>query len=523
MAIPMTPYNPTGQTLKGNGRMISEARAFRASFRRTTPKAASATGIVNALALLDAAQRVELCTLPSITTNGQVVIRGNQGTTLPLSGNVLVTGLLSDGTTPATDTLALNGNNMTTGVNTFSKITQIQMPVQSNTDGSGVGGCDIVTLSVMGNNNATQFSLGNLVTTYLPGTFLDVPRGLSITGSAGIRGEVIVNGYDAGQGIVQSIVNNANLPAVKQVATLTLTAVIATNVVTINGVTFTAIASNAIPASNSQFCIGASDTATAANLAAAIGVNFPYSVVATSSGNVVVILSITTVSAILVTSPSSTIATTINSLVEGETIALNGTATVLGAHAFSSVTDLTLPSLSAKLTLTLNTVIAGNIVTVNGVTFTCVADGATDNQFNVGVSDTFTAASLAAAISAALPGVVATGALAVVTLASSDGQSPIAITAASTTITETVATSGTVSLGWSNILGMFTLSRYGTIVANAYVVAPSVNPLIPSTYTLETTAPTVTFNPLILSLNTILFNTSLTGAISVEALYDVIV
>jgi uncharacterized membrane protein YjjB (DUF3815 family) len=70
---------------------------------------------------------------------------------------------------------------------------------------------------------------------------------------------------------------------------------------------------------------------------------------------------------------------------------------------------------------------------------------------------------------------------------------------------------------------MFTLSRYGTIVANAYVVAPSVNPLIPSTYTLETTAPTVTFNPLILSLNTILFNTSLTGAISVEALYDVIV
>jgi len=52
----------------------------------------------------------------------------------------------------------------------------------------------------------------------------------------------------------------------------------------------------------------------------------------------------------------------------------------------------------ASGTLTLDTVIATNTALINGVTFTAVASGATGNQFNVGGSDTITAANLAAAI-----------------------------------------------------------------------------------------------------------------------------
>jgi|SRR6478672_2013306 len=57
-------------------------------------------------------------------------------------------------------------------------------------------------------------------------------------------------------------------------------------------------------------------------------------------------------------------------------------------------------SQKASGTFTLNTVIATDAVTINGVTFTAVASGATGNQFNVGISDTATAANLAASINA---------------------------------------------------------------------------------------------------------------------------
>lgn len=48
----------------------------------------------------------------------------------------------------------------------------------------------------------------------------------------------------------------------------------------------------------------------------------------------------------------------------------------------------------------LATVVATNVITINGVTFTCVASGATGNQFNVGGSDTLSATAAAAAINA---------------------------------------------------------------------------------------------------------------------------
>lgn len=77
----------------------------------------------------------------------------------------------------------------------------------------------------------------------------------------------------------------------------------------------------------------------------------------------------------------------------------------------------------AATTLTGVSVIATNTIVINGVTFTCMASGATGNQFNVGASDTLTMAAAAAAINASVTGlvagyVVATSATNVLTLTS---------------------------------------------------------------------------------------------------------
>lgn len=55
----------------------------------------------------------------------------------------------------------------------------------------------------------------------------------------------------------------------------------------------------------------------------------------------------------------------------------------------------------------LTSVIATDAISINGVTFTCVASGATGNQFNVGADDTETAENLAAAINASVTALVA--------------------------------------------------------------------------------------------------------------------
>lgn len=78
---------------------------------------------------------------------------------------------------------------------------------------------------------------------------------------------------------------------------------------------------------------------------------------------------------------------------------------------------------SATATATLASAVATNAVTINGVTFTAVASGAAGNQWNIGGTDTLSAAALAAAIngstSVGIAGVIsATSALGVVTIAS---------------------------------------------------------------------------------------------------------
>jgi phage tail sheath gpL-like len=64
-------------------------------------------------------------------------------------------------------------------------------------------------------------------------------------------------------------------------------------------------------------------------------------------------------------------------------------------------------AVAASGTGTLSSTIATDTFVVNGVTFTCVASGATGDQFNVGLSDTATATNLAAAINASTTAKVA--------------------------------------------------------------------------------------------------------------------
>lgn len=60
----------------------------------------------------------------------------------------------------------------------------------------------------------------------------------------------------------------------------------------------------------------------------------------------------------------------------------------------------------ASGTVTLAAHVATDTVTVAGVVFTCVASGATGNQYNVGATDALTAANLAAAINASVTAAV---------------------------------------------------------------------------------------------------------------------
>jgi hypothetical protein len=77
---------------------------------------------------------------------------------------------------------------------------------------------------------------------------------------------------------------------------------------------------------------------------------------------------------------------------------------------------VSLGGVKASGTLTFASVIATDIFSINGVSFTCVASGATGNQFNVGGSDALTAAAAAAAVNAS-----ATALVKDVVVASADG------------------------------------------------------------------------------------------------------
>ncbi len=135
-------------------------------------------------------------------------------------------------------------------------------------------------------------------------------------------------------------------------ATLTLAAVVATNAVTVNGVTFTAVAVGAV---GTQFNVGANDTATAANLAAAINAA-GLGVTATPNATVVTLAA---------TSPGDTLVTVTNPA---------ATITVATTQALAFI-DLDVSQLdtangfsyvAAKVTTTANTTVAVTLARAMG-------------------------------------------------------------------------------------------------------------------------------------------------------------
>lgn len=82
-------------------------------------------------------------------------------------------------------------------------------------------------------------------------------------------------------------------------------------------------------------------------------------------------------------------------------------------------------AVKATGTFTLVSMVNADTITINGVAFTCVTSGATGNQFNVGASDTLTAAAAAVAINASATALVAnnvyaTSAAGVITITAMD-------------------------------------------------------------------------------------------------------
>lgn len=137
---------------------------------------------------------------------------------------------------------------------------------------------------------------------------------------------------------------------------------VAGDTVTINGVTFTAVASGA---TGNQFNVGADATATAVNLTTSLNAN-------------------ATINA-LYTATSSTNTITLTEKTAG------------GGNTPSAATKTGTIVIGAG---TVTTSKAADTVVINGITFTAVASGATGNQFNVGADTTITATNLTSVLNA---------------------------------------------------------------------------------------------------------------------------
>ncbi len=88
---------------------------------------------------------------------------------------------------------------------------------------------------------------------------------------AAIRDEdTVISALNNNAGTITDITANISINALKATGTVTCAAVDAADTVTIDGRVYTAIANLATPANSSQFSVGASNTACAENLVAAI-------------------------------------------------------------------------------------------------------------------------------------------------------------------------------------------------------------------------------------------------------------
>ena len=186
-----------------------------------------------------------------------------------------------------------------------------------------------------------------------------------------------MNGLASGNksGSLSVKVGNGN--AVQASLTATLTSVAVGDILLLNGIAFTAVASGAVAG---QFNLGGSDSITATNLAAAI----------TASTDL-------RVSGLFTASALSNVVTVV--CIE---YGVGGNAYDLEARGSGSIA-IPGAGLVASGTLTFNNAgAATDTLTINGIAFTAVAAGAVGNQWNVGASATLSAAAAAAAINASV-------------------------------------------------------------------------------------------------------------------------
>lgn len=202
----------------------------------------------------------------------------------------------------------------------------------------------------------------------------------------------IEGGLNGSKGISSVKVRNN---AAASTGTFTLVSCATGTVLAVNGVDFIATNGAGLVANN-EFDASGSDTQDAAALAAAINASTNAAV----SGIVTATSALGVVTVTAVGGGYGGNAVTL----ETKGILASGTITPATAVATNTVTlngvALTARQEMARATITLATAVVGNLVVINGYTLTGIAGTATATEFQVGVTDTADAVSLAAVINA---------------------------------------------------------------------------------------------------------------------------
>lgn len=146
---------------------------------------------------------------------------------------------------------------------------------------------------------------------------------------AAIRMEDTIIGAinNATGGVLTDVLSTLSIVDTHAVGTITAASVLAADTATVSGRVFTAVGATAVPASNLEFSIGASDTICAANLAAAINAaeanDAASNITATSAAAVVTIRAVADGTA----GNAITLATSNARLTKSATTLLGGTVT----------------------------------------------------------------------------------------------------------------------------------------------------------------------------------------------------
>jgi hypothetical protein len=133
--MPNAPFNRLGQFIKSDVVNVQRIQSFIAHCQVSAANAvaANAAGVLVATALTAAAQAIIAgITNPGVPRN--VSITGNAS---GIAGNVVVKGTNFAGVA-ITDTIALNGTATVQGVKAFKTVTEVDLPIKTNSSGDTV-------------------------------------------------------------------------------------------------------------------------------------------------------------------------------------------------------------------------------------------------------------------------------------------------------------------------------------------------------------------------------------------------